>query len=164
MFYIRKLLTKLNFKIIINVIIVRDTRPYILKYCDECKRYKASYKFDEKHEICNSCRNSDPYNKIDIILEILCRYSDITIQNFLNNPDTRKKEYVIIRHRGMFFAKEFTKLSLVNIGKKISDKDHASVLHAVKTVTNDMNTNKPYKKEMDFLRKTLLSNFKKHRK
>ena len=46
----------------------------------------------------------------------------------------------------MFFAKKYTKLSLANIGKYIGKRDHATVLHACKTVDNLNETDKQFRK------------------
>ena len=46
----------------------------------------------------------------------------------------------------MFFAKKYTKLSLANIGKSIGKRDHATVLHACKTVDNLNETDKQFRK------------------
>jgi chromosomal replication initiator protein len=51
----------------------------------------------------------------------------------------------------MFFAK-FTKASLANIGSQI-DRDHATVLHACKTVDNLVATDKQFKKFVEDIHK-----------
>ncbi|TAF69070.1 MAG: chromosomal replication initiator protein DnaA, partial [Flavobacterium sp.] len=45
--------------------------------------------------------------------------------------------------------KKFTKASLANIGSQIGDRDHATVLHACKTVDNLVATDKQFKKFVD---------------
>ena len=40
----------------------------------------------------------------------------------------------------MFMAKEKTNLSLVNIGKHIGKRDHSTVIHAHKNITQKLNT------------------------
>ena len=47
---------------------------------------------------------------------------------------TRKRHIVQARQLAMFFAKKFTKASLASIGSQIGKRDHATVLHACKTV------------------------------
>ena len=49
---------------------------------------------------------------------------------------TRKRHIVQARQLAMFFAKKLTKASLANIGQQIGHRDHATVLHACKTVDN----------------------------
>ena len=46
----------------------------------------------------------------------------------------------------MFFAKSYTKNSLATIGAQIGGKDHATVLHACKTVNNLIETDKRFKR------------------
>ncbi len=59
-----------------------------------------------------------------------------------------------LRQLAMFFTK-FTKASLANIGSQIGDRDHATVLHACKTVDNLVTTDKQFKKFMDDIQKKL---------
>ena len=45
----------------------------------------------------------------------------------------------------MFFSKQLTKNSLANIGIHCGNKDHATVLHACKTVNNLIDTDKQFR-------------------
>ena len=56
----------------------------------------------------------------------------------------RKRHVVQARQLAMFFGKKFTKASLANIGSQIGDRDHATVLHACKTVDNLVTTDKQF--------------------
>jgi chromosomal replication initiator protein len=58
---------------------------------------------------------------------------------------TRKREIVQCRQLAMFFSKQMTKSSLAVIGKYCGNKDHATVLHACKTVNNLADTDKQFK-------------------
>ena len=53
--------------------------------------------------------------------------------------------------KNMFFAKKYTKASLASIGSQIGKRDHATVLHACKTVDNLSSTDKQFKKYVDDL-------------
>ena len=55
----------------------------------------------------------------------------------------------------MFFAKKFTKASLASIGSQIGKRDHATVLHACKTVDNLSSTDKQFRKYVEDLSKKL---------
>ena len=57
----------------------------------------------------------------------------------------------------MYFSKKLTKSSLANIGSQIGDRDHATVLHACKTVDNLIATDKQFKKFVDDLNLKLTS-------
>ena len=48
-----------------------------------------------------------------------------------------------------------TKSSLAIIGSQIGDRDHATVLHACKTVDNLVATDKQFKKYVDDIQKKL---------
>jgi len=62
---------------------------------------------------------------------------------------TRKREIVQARQIAMYFSKLLTGLSLAKIGKSIGNKDHATVLHACKTVNNLIDTDKKFKYDID---------------
>jgi len=69
---------------------------------------------------------------------------------------TRKREIVQARQIAMYFSKSLTKDSLAFIGKVIGNKDHATVLHACKTVNNLIDTDKQFKIDVEKLEKILL--------
>ena len=50
------------------------------------------------------------------------------------------------RQLAMFFSKKYTKSSLSTIGSQIGQRDHATVLHACKTVENLIETDREFKK------------------
>ena len=64
---------------------------------------------------------------------------------------TRKRHIVQARQLAMFFAKKYTKASLASIGSQIGKRDHATVLHACKTVDNLYVTDKQFKKYVEDL-------------
>jgi chromosomal replication initiator protein len=55
------------------------------------------------------------------------------------------------RQLAMYFSKLYTKHSLASIGSKLGKKDHATVLHACKTVRNLYDTDRDFKKHFDEL-------------
>ncbi|MDR9400514.1 MAG: chromosomal replication initiator protein DnaA [Psychroflexus sp.] len=70
---------------------------------------------------------------------------------------TRKRHIVQARQIAMYFSKQLTKSSLSSIGKQIGDRDHATVLHACKTVNNLKETDKQFKKFVEDINKKLMS-------
>ena len=52
-------------------------------------------------------------------------------------------------------AKKYTKASLASIGSQIGQRDHATVLHACKTVDNLSSTDKQFRKYVEDLAKKL---------
>lgn len=81
---------------------------------------------------------------IDYIQEMVSEYFQISLEELQSK--TRKRHVVQARQLAMFFAKKYTKSSLANIGDQIGKRDHATVLHACKTVDNLNETDKQFKK------------------
>ena len=80
---------------------------------------------------------------IDFIQKVVCDYFNIPIETMKSK--TRKREIVQCRQLAMYFSKQMTKSSLAMIGKHCGNKDHATVLHACKTVNNLADTDKRFK-------------------
>lgn len=92
---------------------------------------------------------------IDFITKTVCEYFDLPTDALLTK--TRKREIVQARQIAMYFSKNLTKHSLAAIGSQIGDKDHATVLHACKTVNNLMETDKKFKAYLIEIEKKILS-------
>ncbi|MFO7745616.1 MAG: helix-turn-helix domain-containing protein, partial [Psychroflexus sp.] len=59
---------------------------------------------------------------------------------------SRKRNVVQARQIAMYFAKEITKTSLTNIGRHIGQRDHSTVLHSCKIVSNLQESDKQFRK------------------
>lgn len=90
---------------------------------------------------------------IDYIQKVVCDYFDLPLE--LLKSKTRKREVVQARQIAMFFAKSMTKSSLATIGMHCGGKDHATVLHACRTVNNLMDTDKRFKNYISELEKKI---------
>jgi chromosomal replication initiator protein len=90
---------------------------------------------------------------IDYIQKVVCNYYNIGLE--LLQSKTRKREIVQARQVAMFFSKSMTKSSLATIGSQIGGKDHATVLHACKTVNNLIETDKRFRLQVDEIEKKL---------
>ncbi|MBU1370664.1 MAG: chromosomal replication initiator protein DnaA, partial [Bacteroidetes bacterium] len=87
---------------------------------------------------------------IDLIQKVVCDFFGLPVDQI--NTKTRKREIVQARQLAMYFSKKHTKSSLATIGLHCGNKDHATVLHACKTVSNLIETDKrfqTYVKEID---------------
>ena len=93
---------------------------------------------------------------IDYIQKVVCDYFDIPIE--LMKSKTRKREIVQARQLAMYFSKQLTKNSLANIGLHCGNKDHATVLHACKTVNNLIDTDKQFRGYVSDIEKKLTLN------
>ncbi len=90
---------------------------------------------------------------IDYIQKVVCDYFELPLE--LLKSKTRKREVVQARQIAMYFAKSMTKSSLATIGLHCGGKDHATVLHACKTVNNLMDTDKRFKTYIEDLNKKI---------
>ena len=106
-----------------------------------------------KQMIDKLIKNTKREISIDYIQKIVCDYFNIPID--LMQSKTRKREIVQARQVAMFFSKSLTKSSLATIGSQIGGKDHATVLHACKTVNNLIDTDKRFRVQIDEIEKKL---------
>jgi len=90
---------------------------------------------------------------IDFIQKIVCDYFNLPVDAI--NSKTRKREIVQARQLSMYFAKKHTKASLATIGLHCGNKDHATVLHACKTVNNLIDTDKQFRVYVEELDKKI---------
>ena len=106
-----------------------------------------------KEMIDKLIKNSRREISIDYIQKIVCDYYNIPLN--LIQSKTRKREIVQARQVAMFFSKSLTKSSLATIGTQIGGKDHATVLHACKTVNNLIDTDKQFRLQIQDIEKKL---------
>lgn len=106
-----------------------------------------------KQVIDKLVKNSKKEISVDYIQKVVCDYFNITPDQL--HSKTRKREIVQARQIAMFFSKSLTKSSLASIGSQIGGKDHATVLHACKTVNNLIDTDKRFKQTIDNIEKKL---------
>jgi len=93
---------------------------------------------------------------IEYIQKVVCDYFSLPME--ILKSKTRKREVVQARQISMFFSKKLTKSSLANIGAHCGGKDHATVLHACRTVSNLSETDKQFKVYLADLEKKLAIN------
>jgi len=98
-------------------------------------------------------KNTKREISIDYIQKVVCNYYNISSDSLKSK--TRKREIVQARQVAMYFSKNLTKSSLATIGSQIGGKDHATVLHACKTVNNLVETDKTFRNQIEELEKKL---------
>jgi chromosomal replication initiator protein len=96
-------------------------------------------------------KNTKREVSIDYIQKVVSDYFEMDVATLQSK--TRKRHIVQARQLAMFFAKKYTKASLASIGSQIGKRDHATVLHACKTVDNLAETDKQFRKYIDDLSK-----------
>lgn len=86
-----------------------------------------------------------------------------TVSNFfgvkkdLIHSASRKREIVQARQVAMYLMKEYTSLSLTQIGIQVGNRNHATVSHSYKTVKDQLETDKTFRQHIEEIEKQLQS-------
>lgn len=89
-----------------------------------------------------------------LIIEVVAEHFGISPEDITSKK--RTAELVQPRQIVMFFCREMTENSLQNIAKAIGKKDHTTVLHGIKTITKEMESNEELKNKVDIIRKKIM--------
>lgn len=84
---------------------------------------------------------------IDDIIKVVADYYGVEVSAI--NTRSRKREVVLVRQVAMFLAKKYLDISTSKIGQYVGNRDHATVLHACKTITNLAETDKQFRNELN---------------
>lgn len=77
------------------------------------------------------------------------------IKSELIHTASRKRQIVQARQVAMYLSKSYTEMSLAQIGSLIGKKNHATVLHACRTVREQMEVDKTFREEVAEIEKKL---------
>ncbi|MBQ2367689.1 MAG: chromosomal replication initiator protein DnaA [Bacteroidaceae bacterium] len=90
---------------------------------------------------------------VEKIIKTVAEYYNVDVNSI--NTKSRKREIVLVRQTAMFLAKKHLDLSTSKIGQQIGRRDHATVLHACKTISNLLDTNKQFRSELNEIESAL---------
>lgn len=90
---------------------------------------------------------------INHITSTVCQYFNIDEDSF--NSTKRTREVAQARQIAMYLAKQHTKLPLAAIGSAIGGRNHATVLHSCKAVSNMIDTDKVFRGQIEELEKII---------
>ncbi|MBR3884533.1 MAG: chromosomal replication initiator protein DnaA [Bacteroidaceae bacterium] len=96
-----------------------------------------------------------PVITIDDIINKVADYYGVDVKSL--NTRSRKREVVQVRQVAMYLAKKYLDLSTSKIGQYVGGRDHATVLHACKAVTNLAETDKQFRSELSEIEMLLQS-------
>jgi len=88
---------------------------------------------------------------IEFIQKSVSEHYGINVEDL--KAKTRKKEIVVARQVSMYFCKEFTNHSLKSIGYHFGGRDHSTVIHAITTVNDMMETDSSFRNTVNELKK-----------
>ncbi len=133
---------------------IRELEGALISLIAQSSLNKKSITLDlAKQMIDKFVKNTAREVSIEYIQKVVCDYFDLPIE--LMKSKTRKREVVQARQIAMYFSKKMTKSSLANIGMHCGGKDHATVLHACRTVNNLAETDKNFRAYLVDLEKKL---------
>ena len=133
---------------------VRELEGAIISLIAQSSFNKAAITLDLAKEVVNKfVKNTKREVSIDYIQKVVSEYFQMDVDTLQSK--TRKRHIVQARQLAMYFAKKFTKASLASIGSQIGKRDHATVLHACKTVDNLSFTDKQFRKYVEDLNQKL---------
>jgi chromosomal replication initiator protein len=108
-----------------------------------------------KRTLNHIVNESEKEVNIDSIIGVITEHFQVRIADLKSK--SRLRSNVIPRQVAMYLAKELTNLSLKSIGYHFGNRDHSTVIHAIQTVNDLMDTNK----DMKITVNKLIQKFKK---
>lgn len=89
---------------------------------------------------------------MDFIKEVVSNYYKVDFDKFMST--NRRREYVKARQVCMYLISKNSKISQKTIGKAFY-KDHATVIHSKKTISNYLDWDEELRREIDDLQKVI---------
>ena len=133
---------------------VRELEGAIISLIAQSSFNRVDIDLELAKEIVNKfVKNTKREVSIDYIQKVVSEYFQMDVTTLQSK--TRKRHIVQARQLAMYFAKKYTKASLASIGSQIGKRDHATVLHACKTVDNLSFTDKQFRKYVEDLNQKL---------
>jgi chromosomal replication initiator protein len=129
---------------------VRDLEGIVVSLMAHSVIYEKEVDLDlTKRVVSNAIKIQERQISIELIEEEVCKYFDI--ESELIHSKSKKQEISQARQIAMYLSRKYTDKSYSNIGEMIGKRDHATVLHACKTVVNWIETDKKFKSNIQQL-------------
>ena len=142
--------------------IAKDAKSNIRELIGIFNRVVAFSKMNNRSLNINDCKlilkdvyNSNKVVSIDRIQNITSNFFSINLDEMLSQR--RSRPLARPRQIAMYLAKRLTTRSLPEIGRKFADRDHTTVIHAVKTIEKLSQNNEEMKKNIEELKSLILS-------
>ena len=116
---------------------------------------KIPYSVDLAQRIVNEYVGTNKKTiSVEEIIKVVCGYYKIGSELF--HSKSRLRHIVKCRQVAMYFGRKLSDDSLANIGYQIGNKNHATVLHACKTVKNNMDYDRKFRIEIEEIHQKIL--------
>ena len=140
--------------------IASESKTNIRELIGVLNRVIAFSRVHNKDLNINDCKNilKDVFNQtkvitVDKIQNVVSNYFNIALSEMLSQR--RSRPLARPRQIAMFLAKKMTTRSLPEIGRRFANRDHTTVIHAVKTITRLSEQDDEMKKNINQLKSIL---------
>ena len=141
--------------------IASESKTNIRELIGVLNRVIAFSRVNNKNLDIGDCKNilKDVFNQIRIITvdkiqNVVSNYFNIALSEMLSQR--RSRPLARPRQIAMYLAKKMTTRSLPEIGRRFSNRDHTTVIHAVKTITRLSEQDDEMKKNISQIKSLLL--------
>ena len=133
---------------------VRDMEGVIVSLMAHSMVYNREIDLELAERVLSKCVKFEKKElTIEQILDTVCQFYNVD-QRMVSSK-SRKREYAQARQISMFLSKKLTDQSFSRIGLLIGKKDHATVLHACKTIKGLIEMDKNLRTQIDEIEKQL---------
>jgi chromosomal replication initiator protein len=122
---------------------IRELEGVLVSLVFEASINNAAFNIELAKKALNRVVHKIEVMDIDLIQKLVSDHFQVSIDQMKHK--TRKKEIVQARHIAMYFAKTFTNFSLKAIGQAFGGRDHTTVMHAIETVNDNLETDPKFK-------------------
>jgi|TARA_Y100000996_G_scaffold415071_1_gene408061 chromosomal replication initiator protein len=142
--------------------LAKDSNSNIRELIGVFNRIVAFSKMSKKQLNVNDCKiilkdvyKSSKIITIEKIQNVTSNFFSINLQEMLSQR--RSRPLARPRQIAMYLAKKLTTRSLPEIGRKFANRDHTTVIHAVKTIDKLSQNNEEIKKNVEEIKSIILS-------
>ena len=139
----------------------RESKTNIRELIGVLNRVIAFSRVHGKTLTSNDCKNilKDVFNQskivtVDKIQNVVSGYYNISLNEMLSQR--RSRPLARPRQIAMYLAKKLTTRSLPEIGRRFANRDHTTVIHAVKTIIRLSEKDEEMKKDISQIKNMLL--------
>ena len=133
---------------------VRDLEGIVISIMAHSTIYNKEIDLELTQRIVRKVVNSESKAvTVDEIINTVCKHFGLETATI--HTKSRKREVVQARQIAMYLAKKHTDFSTAKIGTLIGNKDHATVLHACKTIKQLKEVDKSFRAEIEEIQTAL---------
>tara|TARA_Y100001970_G_scaffold217832_1_gene266919 strand:- start:19432 stop:20820 length:1389 start_codon:yes stop_codon:yes gene_type:complete len=142
--------------------LAKDSNSNIRELIGVFNRIVAFSKMSKKQLTVNDCKiilkdvyKNSKVTTIEKIQNVTSNFYSISLEEMLSQR--RSRPLARPRQIAMYLAKKLTTRSLPEIGRKFANRDHTTVIHAVKTIDKLSQNNEEIKKNVEEIKSIILS-------